>query len=121
MGRCPICQAWNSLEEKAESKAALPPLHPYTLSQLTEDDEDRKPVGVAEFDRVMGGGLVSGSLVLLGGEPGVGKSTLLLQVADAYAKNMGRGPLCLRGGVGPTTSAAGLSPRHIVGSFVSAQ
>jgi DNA repair protein RadA/Sms len=89
MGRCPICQAWNSLEEKAESKAALPPLHPYTLSQLTEDDEDRKPVGVAEFDRVMGGGLVSGSLVLLGGEPGVGKSTLLLQVADAYAKIWG--------------------------------
>jgi DNA repair protein RadA/Sms len=88
MGRCPICQAWNTLEEKGD-KTDSPPVRPYSLSQLAEDDEERKPIEIAEFDRVMGGGLVSGSLVLLGGEPGVGKSTLLLQVAESYARIWG--------------------------------
>ncbi|MGI6609588.1 MAG: DNA repair protein RadA [Limnochordia bacterium] len=88
MGRCPTCQAWNTLEERNE-KVGPAPASPHTLSKLVSEDEERKPIEVPEFDRVMGGGLVTGSLVLLGGDPGVGKSTLLLQVAEAYAKRWG--------------------------------
>jgi DNA repair protein RadA/Sms len=90
MGRCPHCGAWDSMEEviltsKEESSAAhhgAPMQHrPQPLSKITSGPVDRLPIPMSEFARVLGGGLVPGSMVLIGGEPGIGKSTLLLQVA----------------------------------------
>jgi DNA repair protein RadA/Sms len=78
------------IEEAAERSAASSrsavAAHPVRLSDVETAADRRLPTGVPEFDRVLGGGLVRGSLVLLGGEPGIGKSTLLLQVADALAR-----------------------------------
>jgi DNA repair protein RadA/Sms len=96
LGRCPDCNAWNSfVEEKAaprmpeRSSAALGG----TSARLYDDVElvvgERIPTGISEFDRVLGGGIVPGSLVLLGGEPGIGKSTLLLQAAAHFAAHVG--------------------------------
>src|SRR4030095_1182316 len=89
LGRCPDCGAWNTfVEERArpavEARGAAPALGGRG-SRLYEDVEvdvaQRISTGISEFDRVLGGGIVPGSLVLLGGEPGIGKSTLLLQAA----------------------------------------
>ncbi len=91
MGRCPHCNEWNSLVEEAPLSArtdALPGA-PIPITEVAnEGTEQRVPTGIGELDRVLGGGLVLGSLVLLGGEPGIGKSTLLLQ---ALAKIAGQG------------------------------
>ncbi len=90
MGKCPHCGAWDSLvetliepEPKTSSRGALPHARtrPQLLSQVETTAHDRIPVPLGEFSRVLGGGLVPGSIVLIGGEPGIGKSTLLLQVA----------------------------------------
>lgn len=91
LGRCNACGEYGSLVEEFErpdapERAAGRSASPVTLAQLaSEKDAERLSTGIAEFDRVLGGGLVKGSLVLLGGEPGIGKSTLLLQVAEALA------------------------------------
>ncbi len=91
LGRCPDCASWNSFAEHAVSRATRvsngpsPMAAPIELSRLSADDEPRMALGIAEFDRVLGGGVVPGSLVLVGGDPGIGKSTLLLQVAAAVA------------------------------------
>lgn len=84
LGRCPDCGAWNTLQEEAPSgpgmvadRVPLPQV--VTLGEVEAGLERRIVTGMGEFDRVLGGGLVPGSLVLVGGEPGVGKSTLLLQ------------------------------------------
>ena len=89
MGQCPDCRAWNTLEA-VESKgprslrrSEAAPVK--TLGEIDEHDLPRYRTGIAEFDRVLGGGLVPGSLILVAGDPGVGKSTLLLQAASAYA------------------------------------
>ncbi len=83
-GQCPDCGAWNTLSQTLVAAAAgdrpAGP-EPATLGALTDDPGLRYPTGFDEFDRVLGGGLVPGSVVLLGGDPGVGKSTLLQQVA----------------------------------------
>ncbi|HZP47212.1 MAG TPA: DNA repair protein RadA [Vicinamibacterales bacterium] len=101
LGRCPDCNAWNSFVEEraAESGGAPPATHRYALAgaagtaQLYRDVELRQharlTTGIDEFDRVLGGGIVPGSLVLLGGEPGIGKSTLLLQAAANVARAVG--------------------------------
>ncbi len=100
MGRCADCGAWNTLVEEqiAEPAAPAASANRYWVSasgaaRLYSDVEtaaaDRIATGVGEFDRVLGGGIVPGSLVLLGGEPGIGKSTLLLQVAGAFAEAVG--------------------------------
>ena len=102
LGRCPDCASWNTFTERAPARAnrttngatSAPP--PIELSQLSSTDEPRSALGLPEFDRVLGGGVVSGSLVLVGGDPGIGKSTLLLQVA-AQASRRGRGVLYLSG------------------------
>jgi DNA repair protein RadA/Sms len=84
LGRCPACQAWDSLVEEAPAPAAAagqpaPALVP--LDQARGAQEPRSATGLSELDRVLGGGLVAGMAVLVGGEPGIGKSTLMLQVA----------------------------------------
>ena len=89
-GRCASCGEYGTFAEeaapdRAASSRVLTPPKPVRLSEVETAGDRRVGTGVAEFDRVLGGGLVRGSLVLLGGEPGIGKSTLLLQVADALA------------------------------------
>src|SRR5215212_5043668 len=104
MGKCPDCGTWDSLEEYktptpdahrpnrvsgsgggtgdlAHGAEALP------LSEIDHADAPRVGTGIGEFDRVLGGGVVPGSAVLVGGEPGIGKSTLLLQVANALSRD----------------------------------
>ena len=91
-GRCPACGAWNTLQEHIERPAApgranASPLggrgKAKTISQVSGDDEIRFSTGMGELDRVLGGGAVAGSLVLVGGAPGIGKSTLLLQICQS--------------------------------------
>lgn len=91
-GRCPACGAWNALvEEEAVTKpsaktnklvSTAPTAEPSQLSQIELDAELRFSTGLGEFDRVLGGGIVTGSLILVGGDPGIGKSTLLLQICQ---------------------------------------
>jgi len=92
--RCPNCQEWNSFEETVVSAAPTPIVDlsnpPRELSQVATDSSDRLPLPLSELNRVLGGGLVSGSLVLMGGEPGIGKSTLLLQVSALVAQSGGK-------------------------------
>ncbi|MCH8864932.1 MAG: DNA repair protein RadA [Chloroflexi bacterium] len=90
LGRCPDCQQWNTFVETVVTPAAsarpLSPLEPpRERSRVTLQDADRSPLPIAEFNRVLGGGIVSGSLALISGDPGIGKSTLLLQAAAAMA------------------------------------
>ncbi len=91
LGRCPDCQAWNSFSEMtvqatvAASRSAGPLSPPQELSGVVIEAADRRPLPLAEFSRVLGGGLVAGSLVLISGDPGIGKSTLLLQAAASLA------------------------------------
>jgi len=86
-GRCPSCGAWGSMVEQAEDEPpareafASGPARLQRLTQVESAERARLSIGSPEFDRVLGGGLVPGSLVLLGGDPGIGKSTLLLQAA----------------------------------------
>ncbi|WP_446830523.1 DNA repair protein RadA [Candidatus Foliamicus sp.] len=84
-GQCGACGAWNTLRGSPGaakgSHSAGAPAEAAQLSEVTAEPDQRLPTGLAEFDRVLGGGLVKGSAVLLGGDPGIGKSTILLQVA----------------------------------------
>jgi len=95
-GRCPSCGAWNSLVEtvivdrpSSSSGRHRTSVHAVPLAQVTSAGERRLPIGLGEFDRVLGGGLVPGALILLGGDPGIGKSTLLLQAAGNVANRIG--------------------------------
>ena len=85
LGRCPSCGSWESFQEVAPApasrRAKSSPLPLLALSQVDEAEERRFSSGLSEVDRVLGGGFVTGEVVLLGGEPGVGKSTLLLEMA----------------------------------------
>ncbi len=98
LGKCPDCGEWNTLEEEVRvaqpAKTAGKPaassvsLRSYPLSQIAPDNELRYHTGMGELDRVLGGGIVKGSLVLLSGDPGIGKSTILLQVCKALGDTM---------------------------------
>lgn len=93
LGRCPECQAWNSFsEQSAKPQSARAPLGnaPQELSRIVSEAGDRFPLPMAEFNRVLGGGVVAGSLVLIAGEPGIGKSTLMLQVSGQTAATYGQ-------------------------------
>jgi len=91
MGRCPECKSWDSLEETVENKKSksliTKTLKPKKLSEINIEEEERFTTGIKEFDRVVGGGVVSGSLVLISGEPGIGKSTLLLMVSGFLSRS----------------------------------
>ncbi len=105
LGRCPDCGAWDSLaEELARPAAARGGLsagsEPVALSAVALDAEERLSSGVAELDRVLGGGIVPGSVVLVGGDPGIGKSTLLLQLFARLAAS-GRRVLYVSGEESP--------------------
>jgi DNA repair protein RadA/Sms len=100
LGRCPDCGEWNSfVEERQEVAAAARPgqpllpletgSRPKAYDAVETGDAVRIPSGIDEFDRVLGGGIVPGTLVLIGGEPGIGKSTLLLQVAHLLGRTQG--------------------------------
>ncbi len=95
LGKCPGCSAWNTLTESVaetpgknryQSLAAAQPVT--TLSEIEATDVDRQPTGIDELDRVLGGGIVAGGVVLIGGDPGIGKSTLLLQALDALSRSV---------------------------------
>jgi DNA repair protein RadA/Sms len=142
-GQCRACGAWNSLVEtlvrdapsSARRAAGVAGPEPVPLSELADRDVPRLPVGLGELDRVLGGGLVPGSLVLVGGEPGIGKSTLLLQAAAGLSAG-GRpvlyatgeesgGQVRLRAGRlgllgGPAAEAIRILAEHDVGRIVEA-
>lgn len=96
VGKCPSCNAWNTMEEdvvvpqkstsatniRASKAAAMP------LSQISYTDEARIVTNICELDRVLGGGIVKGSVILLSGDPGIGKSTILLQICNALQENL---------------------------------
>jgi len=90
LGRCPNCGEWNSFVEEAELPHRVrdpKPARPTPLVEVSPLPEERWPTGIGELDRVLGGGFVPGSLVLVGGDPGIGKSTLALQAAFRLAKS----------------------------------
>lgn len=97
VGQCPECMAWNTLQEVlVEKKAAntgrfrehlAGPSEVCLLSDMEKEDEPREQTGIEELDRVLGGGLVRGSVTLIGGDPGIGKSTLLLQALSSLDSN----------------------------------
>ena len=100
LGKCPHCNAWNTLEEsradtgpvknrmQALTRGLNAPQPVTTLSQIEAADIARTPTGLEELDRVLGGGIVTGGVILIGGDPGIGKSTLLLQALDALSRQM---------------------------------
>jgi DNA repair protein RadA/Sms len=101
MGKCPDCGEWNSLveEQAASAQSGSSPrggmfrmreVAPLDYQDIESQDDARQPSGIEEFDRVLGGGIVPGSLVLIGGDPGIGKSTLLLEVADKLSNTCGK-------------------------------
>lgn len=91
LGKCPGCSSWNTLvEESYEKKShsrSKKKAEAIPLNAISDQDIFRLSTGIGELDRVLGGGIVPGSVVLLGGDPGIGKSTLLLQVADFIARD----------------------------------
>ena len=103
LGKCPSCEAWNTLVESVEeatpknrytsgnsaaTRGLIASQPVATLSEIEASDVDRQPTGVDELDRVLGGGIVAGGVVLIGGDPGIGKSTLLLQALDELSRSM---------------------------------
>ena len=102
MGRCPQCGSWNTIveEERVSLKAPAAPSKAVPLKEVAAQAGQRTSTGIGELDRVLGGGLTSGMTVLIGGSPGIGKSTLLLQCADHLSH------------VGPVLYASGEESRH---------
>jgi len=96
VGRCPDCGEWNSMLETVESREGAPPSsilprsRPQRLSEIPAEGFKRMEVSMGEFSRVLGGGIVPGSMVLIAGDPGIGKSTLLLQVTALLSETLGK-------------------------------
>jgi len=97
LGKCPSCGEWNSLEESMQSQSKIEGSFggkkrttlksPKSIQEIAEENIERTKTNMNEFDRVVGGGLVQGSLSLIGGQPGIGKSTLLLEIMSRLAEN----------------------------------
>src|SRR5436853_799291 len=117
MGKCPDCGTWDALEEyktptfDARAERAAAPAGTATgdlmrggeaipIGEIDEADAPRLPTGIGEFDRILGGGVVPGSAVLIGGDPGIGKSTLMLQVAHELSRGSHVGSALADGIVG---------------------
>ena len=105
MGRCPECGAWNTMQEtRAEPQEAAKPMkrragigeNALPMKEITTDSHIYQTTGIGELDRVLGGGIVEGALILVGGEPGIGKSTLLLQMSASLSR-MGKKVLYISG------------------------
>ncbi len=129
MGKCPDCGTWDSLEEykaptpDARATARLGTAgatgdlaqgaEPLAIADIDQADTPRIPTGIGEFDRILGGGIVPGSAVLIGGDPGIGKSTLLLQVANRLAQENGNpsAPAILYVTSEESARQTGLAPR----------
>ena len=92
LGRCPDCQTWNSFVERVERQGAgvAPVAAPVEICELADEELARLVIDLPEFNRVLGGGIVPGSLILVGGDPGIGKSTLMLQAAVLAARDRRR-------------------------------
>ena len=92
MGKCPECKSWETFKETIEPKKSKSKrsktLEPKYLSEVSVKEEGRFKTGISEFDRVMGGGVVSGSMVLVSGDPGIGKSTLLLMISGVLSRSL---------------------------------
>ena len=95
LGKCPECDSWNSFSEElvetSKKKNALSLKQKssiYKINEISATEEDRVKTGIKEFDRVLGGGIMPGSVVLLGGDPGIGKSTLAMQAAANISSNV---------------------------------
>ena len=100
LGKCPACNAWNTLVEQVAQPAGGAANNRFgtqfaalggtadlaVLSEIEASDVDRTPTGIDELDRVLGGGIVPGGVTLIGGDPGIGKSTLLLQALASLSK-----------------------------------
>ena len=109
LGQCPSCRAWNTFVEEPVVKASPasgfsrntgtrpPRQRPVRVDEIALEKEDRIPTGFQELDRVLGGGIVVGSMVLLGGDPGIGKSTILLEVSRNLAADDGKSVLYVSG------------------------
>lgn len=94
LGRCPDCSSWNSLVEEIEPQEAKPRYGvmtsqegPVSLSDVEVSEDQRIKTGIGELDRILGGGIVAGSVILIGGDPGIGKSTLSLQASTSLSKD----------------------------------
>ncbi len=91
IGKCPDCSSWNSLVEeelsvKPNPNSVVEPLEPIALHSIKSQNQERTSVGMLELDRVLGGGIVRGSVTLIGGDPGIGKSTISLQLCHELAQ-----------------------------------
>ena len=133
-GKCPGCGEWNTMNEEApqtaikSSKRAFSLQPVMKLQDITEDVEKRISTGIKELDRVLGGGIVEGSLVLIGGDPGIGKSTILLQACQYIGKSKSilyvsgeesANQIKLRANrLGVTTSNLGILAQTDVGSII---
>jgi DNA repair protein RadA/Sms len=99
LGKCPDCSAWNSFAEEKKEPASrhtsltshFGKVEPQPLSSVRPATSQRTSSGITELDRVLGGGIVAGSVILVGGDPGIGKSTLLLQALSCITQNSGKG------------------------------
>ena len=101
MGRCTECGAWDTFTEEVRRKdsamastSAGRGNHPIPIDSIELTDEGRMSTGITEFDRVLGGGLVAGTLILIGGDPGIGKSTLMLQALYGIASSDEKSAVC---------------------------
>ncbi|MDI3548772.1 MAG: hypothetical protein PWR10_2424 [Halanaerobiales bacterium] len=90
MGRCPSCGAWNTFTENSNNDELEIRVVPNSIKEIEAGVRPRLSTGIGELDRVLGGGIVRGALILLGGAPGIGKSTLILQVASLFSKKYSR-------------------------------
>src|SRR4051812_3609795 len=98
LGQCPDCREWNTLVEErfrsapksngsSRAFSGFRTAQPVAYGEIESQDDDRTSSGIDEMDRVLGGGIVAGSLVLIGGAPGIGKSTIVIQMADQLGCN----------------------------------